>query len=151
MATFNLDQSDLAAMLNAEVTSVLQWQTPFPVAALVVAFWLRSTTPGLAAVALGMALAWLVSIVWIVQATRSRYAGYRKGPSPTITFTLSSERVSWDIADGGGSGWMTWRGITVREQSGMFIVNDGNSDIGFLPRKYLSPDEISVLVSHTRQ
>ena len=150
VATFSVDRTDLDAMLNVEVGQVLQWQTPFPVAALVMAIWLRSTTPGWAAVVLGMALAWLISIIWWVHAIRSRYAMYRRGPSPSITFDLSSDRIQWTFADGSGSGWMTWQGVHVREQGGMFIVNDGISDIGFLPRRYLSAEEIATLVAQQR-
>ena len=149
VATFHLDRKDLDDMLNVEVSQILQWHTPFPVAALVVAIWLRASTPGWAALTLGMAIAWLISIIWAVHAIRARYAGYRADTCPSITFNLSPDQIQWS-AQGSGSGWMSWDGTVVREQGGMFIVSDGISDIGFLPRRHLSQDEIDILANRQR-
>lgn len=136
-------------MLDVEVTRILQWQTPFPVAAFVVALWLRPSTPGWAAVTLGMAIAWLISIIWSVQSIRARYADYRKGEYPPVTFTLSHDQIRWST-EGLGAGWVSWEGMAVREQGGVFVVNDGITDIGFLPRRYLSEEEIAILTNRQR-
>jgi hypothetical protein len=131
-------------MLDVEVSQILQWQTPFPVAAFLVALWLRPSVPGWAAVTLGMAIAWLLSIIWSVHAIRARYAAYRKDDCPAITFTLGDDQIRW-ASEGFSAGWMSWDGTTIREQGGVFVVNDGITDIGFLPRRYLSQEEIDIL------
>jgi len=141
MAKFSATREDLRDIIRRQQTVVLRTQAAYPAVALVASIALFWLFPPAGFIALGIGIAWSLSIVWklrgLSRAYAWRYAWLLEGVTVDVLdegLRLSSQRgtsvIRWDS------------GAVVRSLPRSYVLEDEGEDFVVLPKRYLDSQEL---------
>lgn len=140
MAEFEWTAKDASDLVRRDRTRVLRQGSPAIVASALVALWLKSSAPGLAALFLGMCVAWVISVWSQIHALGSRWRVLQIGP---LTVELGDQGLTWQGSH--GTRVLRWDALEVRRLGATWILLVKGYEAAFLPSRCLSDDETRIL------
>jgi hypothetical protein len=136
---------DAKDLISRDRRQAFRQGLPFVVASGLLAFWLRITERGLAAVLLGMCLAWLLSVAFQIYWAPSRWRAFSAALTGPMRVTLDDSGITWLAPH--GSRHLYWGALGVSRIGDTWVLSVRGQEAAFVPARCLNADESSVLQS----
>jgi hypothetical protein len=143
MVDFEWRIEDAQDLIRRDQRKALLANSPFPLAAALIALWLRSTAPLVAAVFLGMCMAWTMSLFSVWQSIRRNWRAYVDAQFRPLRVTLRDDGLTWEGPH--GSRILRWEGVSVGRVGGTWVLRVGGRELAYLPGRVLSSEDAGQL------
>jgi hypothetical protein len=139
MAELDWRFEDAADLVRRDRKRVLAANSAWPLAALVLWLWLRTSAPVVAGVFLGMGLAWGLSLLSAWRAVARSWRSYVAAQFRPLQVELREDGLTWSGPH--GSRVLRWDDLSVERLRATWVLRVSGRELAYLPARVLSPAE----------
>lgn len=143
MARFCLVREDLGELIDRRQATMLRRYSPYSIGPLAAAAALFFVYAPAAFVALGMSVAWSISMFREWRSIGARSLWDQSWLQEESTLDLEEDGIR--LSSGRGASFLRWDGFTIRAWRTCFVLEEEWEELAVIPKRYLSTTELLVL------